>query len=95
MQSSNVRNYNVWNVWIGLVDSNLKDQSFVAFTNPNVIYYSARAWLCGDSKTLIQKQGKGFRTGDKVTVKADMKKGQVIWEVNGRQQATYQWKILK
>ena len=78
---------------MGLVDSELKGERYVDFSNPNVLYYFGmnRAVWGDGHKAFIKAEGNGYGEGDTIKMSADMETGEVNWVVNGKQEAGHTW----
>ena len=80
---------------IGLVGSDIKEMRNVPSNHRHVLCYDGTGILAGDGGRANKREGKGFRTGDKVNLYVDIKTGEVTWIVNNMKQATYKWDQLQ
>ena len=63
--------------------------------HPHIIYYDGDGGVWGNGKAFIKDEGKGFSSGDIVTIRACVKTGMIQWIVNGKLSASYSSNKLK
>lgn len=81
------------NMGIGIVDRKYAQDSYMGAQAHWLRYYHDGQLYVGGMPKKIQ--GGGFKTGQKVTVRVDLDKGEIFWDVDGVTKCKYQDDMIK